>query len=282
MLLEGELFVPRARLRPAKLPEGAVAPSGDVKVKRRDAPSKAPEAREPPGGGLPLTLKVRLRFGDQVRFEALKLRGRLEGNLLIEQVPGRDPVGNGRLGVVDAVYTGLGKDLKIEKGWVNYASSPLDNPGLDIRAQTETPEVTAGLTLTGTAQQPKVTLYSKPSRPQSEILSYLLFGKPLNRAGSSEEKSSVADAAGVLGGNLLASQVGRQLGLEELGVSGVGDKAALTVGQYVTPQLYLQYVSGLRSSINRLRLRYDVTPRLQVQTETGDQQAADLFYTFER
>ncbi len=50
----------------------------------------------------------------------------------------------------------------------------------------------------------------------------------------------------------------------------------------MTPHLYLQFVSGLRSSINRLRLRYDVTPRLQVQTETGDQQAADLFYTFER
>jgi len=278
MALEGELFVPRARLRPAKLPEGAVTPSGDVKVKRRDAPAEASKG----GAALPLTLKVRLRLGDQVRFEALKLRGRLEGNLLVEQLPGRDPVGNGRLGVVDGVYTGLGKDLKIEKGWVNYASSPLDNPGLDMRAKNETADVTAGLTLTGTAKQPKVTLFSTPARPQAEILSYLLFGKPLGRSGSSEEKSSVADAAGVLGGNLLASQVGRQLGLEEFGVSGVGDKAALTVGQYVTPQLYLQYVSGLRSSINRLRIRYDLMKGLQLQTETGDQQAADLFYTFER
>ena len=48
------------------------------------------------------------------------------------------------------------------------------------------------------------------------------------------------------------------------------------------PQVYLQYVSGLRSQINRLRMRYDITKWLQLQTETGDQQAADLFYIFER
>ena len=135
--------------------------------------------------------------------------------------------------------------------------------------------------LTGTAKEPKIELYSRPPRPQSEVLSYLLFGKPLSGT-SDEDKSTVTDAAGALGGQLLASQIGRQLGIDELSVSGTGDKAALTVGQYVTPQLYLQYVSGLRSQINRLRMRYDITKWLQLQTETGDQQAADLFYIFER
>jgi len=135
--------------------------------------------------------------------------------------------------------------------------------------------------MTGTARKPKIELFSKPPRPQSEVLSYLLFGKPLSGT-AKEDRGTVTDAAGALGGQLLASQIGRQLGLDEFSVSGTGDKAALTVGQYVTPQLYLQYVSGLRSQINRLRMRYDLTKWLQVQTETGDQQAADIFYIFER
>jgi len=273
MLLDGELLVPRATLRPAGLPEGTVAPSSDVHIKGEEVAET--------GGGSPMAIRVRLRLGDQVRVEAYQLRARLEGNLLIEQQPGRDLVGNGRLGIAEGVYSGLGRDLTIQRGEVNYASSPLDNPGLNVRAETESSDVTAGMMLTGTAKEPKIELYSRPPRPQSEVLSYLLFGKPLSGT-SDEDKSTVTDAAGALGGQLLASQIGRQLGIDELSVSGTGDKAALTVGQYVTPQLYLQYVSGLRSQINRLRMRYDITKWLQLQTETGDQQAADLFYIFER
>ena len=272
-ILEGELLVPRATIRPAGLPKGTVAPSADVRIKGKEPPSK--------GGGPPFTIRVRLRLGDQVRVDAYQLRARLEGNLLVEQLPGKDLVGNGRLGIAEGTYSGLGKDLTIQRGEINYASSPLDNPGLNVRALTETPEVTAGMIMTGTAREPKIELFSKPPRPQSEVLSYLLFGKPLSGT-AKEDRGTVTDAAGALGGQLLASQIGRQLGLDEFSVSGTGDKAALTVGQYVTPQLYLQYVSGLRSQINRLRMRYDLTKWLQVQTETGDQQAADIFYIFER
>lgn len=272
-LLEGELLVPRATLRPAGLPKGTVAPSADVRIKGEERPAT--------GGGPPFATRVRLRLGDHVRVDAFQLRARLDGNLLIEQQPGKELVGNGRLGIAEGTYTGLGKDLKIQRGELNYASSPLDNPGLNVRAVTETAEVTAGMIMTGTAREPKIELFSKPPRPQSEVLSYLLFGKPLSGT-AKEDQGTITDAAGSLGGQLLASQVGRQLGLDEFSVSGTGDKAALTVGQYVTPQLYLQYVSGLRSQINRLRMRYDVTRWLQVQTETGDQQGADVFYIFER
>ena len=272
-VLEGELLVPRATVRPAGLPKGTVAPSADVRIKGKEPPAK--------GGGPPITTRVRLRLGDHVRVDAFQLRARLEGNLLVEQQPGKDLVGNGRLGIAEGTYSGLGKDLKIQRGELNYASSPLDNPGLNVRAVTETPEVTAGMIMTGTAREPKIELFSKPPRPQSEVLSYLLFGKPLSGT-AKDDQGTIADAAGALGSQLLASQIGRQLGLDELSVSGTGDKAALTVGQYVTPQLYLQYVSGLRSQVNRLRMRYDITRWLQVQTETGDQQGADLFYIIER
>jgi translocation and assembly module TamB len=271
--LEGELLVPRATIRPAGLPEGTVAPSADVRIKGKEPPAKA--------AGPPFATRVRLRLGDQVRVDAFQLRARLEGNLLVEQAPGKDLLGNGRLGIAEGTYSGLGRDLTIQRGELNYASSPLDNPGLNVRAVTETPEVTAGMVMTGTAREPKIELFSKPPRPQSEVLSYLLFGKPLSGT-AKEDQGTLTDAAGSLGGQLLASQIGRQLGLDELSVSGTGDKAALTVGQYVTPQLYLQYVSGLRSQVNRLRMRYDVTRWLQLQTETGDQQGADIFYILER
>ena len=44
------------------------------------------------------------------------MRGRLSGHLGVAQQPGKDPRGTGRVGVVDGVYTGLGRDLTIERG----------------------------------------------------------------------------------------------------------------------------------------------------------------------
>jgi translocation and assembly module TamB len=273
--LEGELSVPRARIRPRGLPKGAVAPSNDVVIK----------GAEPSGGAatLPVAADVRLRLGDQVLFEGSGLRGRFAGELAVWAEPGREPLGNGKLGIVEGVYSGLGTDLDIERGWVNYASSPLDNPGLDLRAVKRARDVVAGVTVTGTAQDPKVEVFSQPPRPQTEVLSYLLFGRPLGGGTSQSDQKQLQNAAALAGGGLLAAEVGRQLGLDEFRVEGTeGGGAALSVGQYITPQLYLQYLSGIRSTLNRLRIRYDLTRRIQLQTETGDQQAVDVFYTFER
>jgi translocation and assembly module TamB len=272
--VEGEVFVPRARIRPRGVPKGAVAPSRDVVVRG--------EGEEGRGAGVPVAASVRLRLGDQVSFDGIGLRGRFEGDLLVVQTPPRDPIGNGKIGIVSGVYSGLGTDLEVERGSVNYASSPLDNPGLDVKAVKRTQEVVAGVRVTGTAQDPKVQVFSEPPRPQSEVLSYLLFGRPMG-GGSGTDKAQLQNAAALAGGGLLAAEVGRQLGLEEFRLGGAeGGGAALTVGQYVTPQIYLQYVTGIRSALNRLRIRYDITKRIQLQTETGDQQAADVFYIFER
>jgi translocation and assembly module TamB len=227
---------------------------------------------------------VRLRLGDEISFEGFSLRGLLRGDLLVQQAPGRDPVGNGKLGIVDGVYSGLGADLEIERGWVNFASSPLDDPGLDVRAVRRQTEMEAGVQVSGTAREPKVAFFSRPSRPESEIVAYLLFGRPLGATStsSSEDRKKMQDAAALAGGGMVAAEIGRTLGIADFGVEGSENGPALTVGRYVTPQLYLQYLSGIRSTVNRLRMRYDLTRRIQIQAETGDGQAADIFYTFER
>jgi len=43
----------------------------------------------------------------------------------------------------------------------------------------------------------------------------------------------------------------------------------------------VQYVNELASRETKLRLRYDLTEKLQIQTESGRSQGLDLFYTIE-
>ena len=56
----------------------------------------------------------------------------------------------------------------------------------------------------------------------------------------------------------------------------------MVAGTYLSPRLYVQYVNTLASRESKLRLRYDLTDTLQLQTETGQNQGFDLFYTIER
>jgi translocation and assembly module TamB len=187
------------------------------------------------------------------------------------------------VGVVEGVYTGLGRDLTIERGWLVYASSPLDNPGLDIQAVSKGTEVTAGVRVTGLAREPRLEFFSTPPRPQSDVIGYLVLGRPLDASASEEDRKAVKGAAALAGGRLLAGELSRQLGIDRLGVEDGGDSGpSVAVGQYLSPRLFVEYLSGLQSSVNRLRMRYDVTNRLQFQTETGASQGADLFYTIER
>jgi translocation and assembly module TamB len=63
--------------------------------------------------------------------------------------------------------------------------------------------------------------------------------------------------------------------------SGVTE-TVLTVGTYLTPQLYLSYGTSLFTGSNLFRMRYDIFKRWQVETQTGsDASGADLYYKLE-
>ncbi|MES9824469.1 MAG: translocation/assembly module TamB domain-containing protein [Candidatus Thiodiazotropha endolucinida] len=274
-VLEGKVHLPYARIRPRALPETAVSESSDLVVVGDDEAQQAqPDT--------PLHAKVRLSLGKRISFDGLGLRGKLTGGLMIIDEPGRPVIGRGRLGISEGVYQAYGQDLNIERGYALFADSPVDNPGLDVRAAREIDEITAGMRITGTLKKPHLKLYSTPSMSETDILSYIVTGRP---AGESSGKT-----AGMLammqasGASNIASELGRQLGLEELRVETGSslEEAALVAGTYLSPRLYVQYVNELATGETKVRMRYDLTDRWQLEAETGRTQSGDFFYTFDR
>jgi translocation and assembly module TamB len=274
-LLEGQVHLPYARIRPRALPETAVSDSSDLVVV-----GDADEARKQ--ADTPLYAKVRLSLGKRVSFDGFGLRGRLTGGLMIIDEPGRPVVGRGRLGISDGVYQAYGQDLKIERGYALFADSPVDNPGLDVRAAREIDDVTAGMRITGTMKKPDLKLFSTPSMPETDILSYIITGRP-----GGESSGKTAGALAMLqasGASNVAAELARQLGLEELRVDTGSslEEASLVAGTYLSPRLYVQYVNELATSETKIRMRYDLTDRWQLEAETGRTQSGDFFYTFDR
>ena len=244
--VNGEILIPEARIRPRSIPAGTQTPSSDVVIEDRG--EAAP---------FPVEIDLRLRLGDEVTIDAFGVRGRLAGDLALRQAPGREMLGDGQLQIVDGQYrmsggfglaADLGTPLNITQGRLVFARSPIDNPGLLLQAEREGGSTSAGVRVLGTLRDPKLAFFSEsdPGMTQAEITKFLLTGIAPRR-----------DEGGVNPG--------------------------LAVGTYIAPKIFLEYESGLGDQANKVRLRYDLTNRIELQTETGGgSQGADIFFTFER
>lgn len=276
----GDVKIPSARVQPAQL-TGAVKVSDDARYV-----GEHPAELE---GRFVVHSEIRVDMGDDVRVDAFGLQGRIVGGVGTTTQTGETPIGRGELSVDEGRYEALGQKLEINRGRLLFDASPLDDPGLDIEARRRIETTTVGLNVRGTLQEPRLTFFSDPSMPQSQIVSYLLTGKTIDSMTGSDTSSvnSARDSLAVQGGGFLASQLGRRIGLEEVGVESTVDSAgqantALVLGKFLSPRLFVSYGISLTESINTLKLRYTISDKWVFKTEAGEEQSADLEYATER
>jgi translocation and assembly module TamB len=276
--LTGSVLIPYARIILKKLPPNVVKVSADEVIV---GPLATPV--EPPPSGVPVSVNIVARLGDDVHFEGLGLTTNLAGSLNIRSLPTRALIGNGILELKDGRYEGYGQKLTLQRGRLLFAG-PLDNPALDIQATRTVGDVTAGLELTGNADAPQTRLFSDPAMSDAEAMSYLVTGKPLGAASSGGESQALAAAAASFGANSpVAQELSQKLGLD-LGVqSGATDAdTSLTIGRQLSPRLYADYIYGLFNETGALQLVYKLTDHLNLTGQSGAQQSIDLKFSIDR
>ena len=124
--------------------------------------------------------------------------------------PGEDTTGNGEIHVT-GIYKAYGQDLTIQQGRLLFAGQAINDPQVNLIATRTVDTVTAKLIVSGSAQKPLLEVSSDPPMPQTQALSYLVTGKPINEVGSGEGDlvQSAARSLGGAAGNLLAKRLGQ-------------------------------------------------------------------------
>jgi len=272
----GDVTIPSAHLQPADL-RGAVQRSPDARlVGMQPADVRA---------DYQVHSNIDVRLGDDVQLNTFGLQGKLAGNVTTLTRPGEPARGRGELRVESGHYKAYGQDLDIERGRLLFESSPLDNPGLDILAIRSIEEQRVGVNVRGTLRIPRLSFYSEPSLTQSQTVAYLLTGKPLEDM-RSQDATAVGNATSALalqGGGLLASQVGRRIGLEAVSVESKGlNDASLVLGKFLSPRLFVSYGISLTESINTVKARYTLSDHWLLKTEAGQNQSGDVEFRIER
>jgi translocation and assembly module TamB len=262
LAITGTVGVPSARIDLERLDRG-VAASPDVVVLDPADPERALAT--------PLDLDLVLALGDDVRLSGFGLDGTLAGRLRVRERPGREMTAHGSLDVAGR-YTAYGQKLTITRGELNWANGPIANPLLDIRAEREVADVTAGIQVTGRATAPQAEVWAEPAMDESEALAYLALGRPLASASDAEGRQlDAASAALSAGGSLLASQLGARIGLDDAGVvqSRALGGSVFGVGKYLSPKLYVGYGVSLLGTGQVLTLKYLLRKGFDIEIESS-------------
>ncbi len=270
----GAVKVPYAKIVPADLTNAVRASSDEVLV---GAEPEDPAKRFEVITGISLTL------GDKVNLDTFGLTARLTGTLTLRSGTDEITRGSGELSVEEGKYTAYGRRLDIERGRLVFSGGPVNNPGVDIRAIKQYPDVKAGVNVRGTLLQPRLSFFSEPSLPQSQIVSLILAGGSIESAQNRNSPGQAGNEILAQGSAILAQQLGSRVGIEDVGLeSNLDNQTSLVLGKYLSPRLYVSYGISFTQQLNTLKLRYTLSDRWTVKTEMGQARGADLVYTIEK
>jgi translocation and assembly module TamB len=278
----GTIELPYARLEQPDNLAAAVRASGDEVIvsKQQSAPADRTQVYS----------NVTLKLGERVTINTSGLQGRLSGSVTTVSDESGFSRGSGELQVEEGKYTAYGRKLDITRGRLIFKNSPMGDPGVDLRAVKQFPDVTAGVNVRGSLAAPSVTFFSDPTIPQSQIVSLLLAGGSLDtvqsanaNTGSSTARSNAASASMLLQGSaILAQQFGNRLSTDISVEQNLQNDTSLVLGRYLSPRLYLSYGIGLAEAINTIKMNYTIGDKWTLRTEAGQARGADLVYTIKK
>jgi translocation and assembly module TamB len=235
-------------------------------------------------------------LGNDFTVDTMGLTGKLSGRITVSSGFGKGTTATGELYVQQGEYAAYARRLTIQSGRLFYHGGPLDNPGIEIRAERRYTDITAGVNVSGTLKQPQVSFFSNPSLSQSQIMSLILSGgggslQALQTSTAQSRQSTAAAELLAQGGAILAQQLGSRIGLPDVTLqTDLNNETSLVLGKYLSPRLYVSYGVGLTEQLSAVRLRYSIgehwTIRIEAgqgklagQSKSGELGGADLVFT---
>ena len=261
---------------------------GDAPVTSEQATADALAAATPKRK---LQANIEVDLGSKLRLKGRGLNSILVGKLALTTPNGRPSV-HGIVRTESGTYVAYAQNLIIERGSIAF-TGPIDNPRLDILAmRAESPsaaasDVKVGVTITGTAQDPRVRLYSDPTLSETEKLSWLVLGRGPAGLGGADIGLLQTAASALLageGGSPKDSVLGA-IGLDELSVrqtDGAGDtrETVVNVGKQISRKWYLGYERSLNATAGNWQLIYRLAQRFTVRAQAGQDNALDLIWSW--
>ncbi len=238
--LSGNLQVDSARIQlvqveNSEIPQLKVRRAGEIRVPEPEQTLSATN----------LKLNIRVQADERVRVEGMGLDSTWRADIRVRGTA-RAPLLIGTATLAEGEFTFAGSDFDLTRGRVDFNGKPLDS-AINIQAQTVADDVTAFVTISGTAARPDVRFSSSPTLPEDEILSRLLFGSSVADLSVTEAVQLATAIAGLQSGVDTMGKIRRSVGVDRLRLVGeneaTGMSTGLAIGKRLTKNVYVEVLT---------------------------------------
>ena len=250
-----------------------------------------PDLSAPTGSWLGVPdVRVMLDLGQDFQLQGQGLSTRLTGQVeLLSNASTRGlPRLSGQVRTEGGRYKAYGQQLNIDTGVLRF-SGPYDNPSLDIIALRPNLPQKVGVQISGTALLPRIRLFADPDLPDADKLAWLVLGRSAANGGAESAVLQQAAVALLSGnGKTLTGELASSLGLDEISLASgsrsdaTATGAAVSLGKRLSKDFYLVYETSLSGAFGSLYIFYDLSRRLTLRAQAGEQSALDLIFTVRR
>jgi translocation and assembly module TamB len=221
--------------------------------------------------------------GDDVRataggYSVGNLNLTIGGDIHATKAPNDRPVVVGSIRTIRGFYEFQGRRFELERdGTVSFKGPDPTDPTLDITGTRDISGVQARVRVHGTAKRPELQITSKPPLDEADVLSLIVFNRPVNELGTGEQTAIAQTAANMVGGLVtapLAEALRDALDVDLLEISAGGDAGAgpsVAIGSQLGEKVFVKIRQQFGSAeVTQLILDYELTEKLRLQTSASD------------
>jgi len=243
--------------------------AGQLDSRRPGTPTPARAAMIDVGISAPQRIFVRGRGLDAEMGGSLRIVG-----------PSNNVGAVGQFDLIRGRFDLLGKRLELTEGLVELTGALV--PFVRFRASVQANGIDAGILLEGRADDPAIRFTSSPPLPEEEIVAQILFGRSLSSL-SAFQAAQLVTAVGALTGSGSGGIVGRlrqSFGLDDLDVRSGQSGLAVTIGKYLTSNLYIDL--SFEDSQTEVSLNLDLTDNTKARAFASSDNRSGIGIFFER
>jgi translocation and assembly module TamB len=207
----------------------------------------------------------------------------ISGNLKLKKERRKPARLTGRLKPVRGRYDFYGRRFTITDGWIDFIGKPDPDPYFDIWAETKIKDVTIILNLTRKVKKIEVELSSRPEMQQSDIISYLVFGRRTDEL-RGQQSAGAEMSAMAIGGKVAAAELERilgQTGVVDTFTLDMGSEdltqGSASIGKYVTPDLFVIYRYQFSTDTpNEIEIDYQINKNFSIRSQYGNEKTTGI------
>ena len=230
-----------------------------------------------------VALDLKIGLGTKLRLRGRGIETGLRGDLRLTAPGGRLAI-NGTIAAAGGTYAAYGQKLTIDRGQITF-NGPPENPQLNIEATRPNIDIRVGVQVSGTAQNPRIRLFSEPEVSEVDKLSWLALGRASDGLGSADTALLQTAALALLAGEGegITDQFTKAIGLDELTLKqnqGEVRETVISLGKQLSRRWYVGYERGLNATAGSFQLIYRIARSFTLRAQSGFENSLDVIWTW--